>query len=69
VPSHSVLNPCQNTSLDELISGIVQFYDHAKKRILVIEDNEDELQTPIRLLSNDKVEVFGAATAKKHCLY
>jgi len=27
------LKPLSNTSLDELISGIVQFYDHAKKRI------------------------------------
>jgi len=36
---------------------------------MVIEDNEDELQRLSELLSNDKVEVFGAATAKKHCLY
>ncbi len=59
------LKPLSNTSLDELINGIVQFNEHAKKRVLVIEDNENELQRLSELLANDKVEVFGAATAKK----
>jgi len=59
------LKPLSNNSLDELISGIVQFHEHAKKRVLIIEDNENELQRLSELLSNDKVEVFSATTAKK----
>jgi HAMP domain-containing protein/signal transduction histidine kinase/DNA-binding response OmpR family regulator len=59
------LKPLSNTSLDELITGIVRFNEHAKKRVLVIEDNENELQRLSELLANDKVEVFGAVTAKK----
>jgi len=59
------LKPLSNTSLDELISGIVSFHGHTKKRVLVIEDNEAELQRLSALLSNDSVEVFGATTAKK----
>jgi len=59
------LKPLSNNSLDELISGIVSFHEHTKKRVLVIEDNEAELQRLTELLSNDSVEVFSAATAKK----
>jgi HAMP domain-containing protein/signal transduction histidine kinase/CheY-like chemotaxis protein len=59
------LKPLSNTSLDELINGIVRFSEHAKKRVLVIEDNENELQRLSELLANDKVEIYGAATAKK----
>jgi signal transduction histidine kinase/HAMP domain-containing protein/CheY-like chemotaxis protein len=59
------LKPLSNTSLDELISAIVQFNEHIKKRVLIIEDNEDELQRLSELVSNDKIEVYGATTAKK----
>jgi len=59
------LKPLSNNSLDELISGIVSFYEHTKKKVLVIEDNETELQKLTELLSNDSVEVFSATTAKK----
>ncbi len=59
------LKPLSNTSLDELISGIVQFNEHTKKRVLIIEDNEDELKRLSELVSNDKIEVYGATTAKK----
>jgi len=59
------LKPLSNTSLHELITGIVSFHDHAKKRVLIIEDNENELQRLSELLSNDRVEIFGATTAKK----
>jgi HAMP domain-containing protein/signal transduction histidine kinase/CheY-like chemotaxis protein len=62
------LKPLSNTSLDELISGIVKFNEHAKKRVLIIEDNENELQRLSELLSNDRIEVFSAATAKKGLL-
>ncbi|MDB5138111.1 MAG: response regulator [Mucilaginibacter sp.] len=59
------LKPLSNSSLDELISGIVNFHEHNKKRVLIIEDNEDELQRLTDLVSNDRIEVFGATTAKK----
>jgi len=59
------LKPLSNNSLDELISGIVSFHDHTKKRLLVIEDSEEELKRLTELLSNDQIEVFAANTAKK----
>jgi len=59
------LKPLSNTSLDDLITGIVNFNDHTKKRVLIIEDNESDLQRLSELLSNDCIEVFGATTAKK----
>ncbi|MES2376013.1 MAG: HAMP domain-containing protein [Bacteroidota bacterium] len=59
------LKPLSNSSLHELITGIVNFYEHAKKRVLIIEDNENELQRLSELLTNDRIEVFGATTAKK----
>jgi HAMP domain-containing protein/signal transduction histidine kinase/CheY-like chemotaxis protein len=60
-----ILKPLSNNLLDELISGIVSFHKQTKKRILIIEDNESELQRLSELLSNDSVEVFSATTAKK----
>ncbi|QKJ32612.1 HAMP domain-containing protein [Mucilaginibacter mali] len=59
------LKPLSNASLDDLITGIVNFHMHAKKRVLVIEDNETELQRLTELITNDRVEVFSATTAKK----
>ncbi len=59
------MKPLSNSSLDELISGIVKFHDQRRKKILVIEDNETELQHLIEMLSGDEIEVFGSATAKK----
>ncbi|MDF2433241.1 MAG: hypothetical protein JWP44_2872 [Mucilaginibacter sp.] len=59
------LKPLSNSSLDELISGIVNFHEHNKKRVLIIEDNESELQRLTDLISNDRIEIFGATTAKK----
>jgi HAMP domain-containing protein/signal transduction histidine kinase/CheY-like chemotaxis protein len=59
------LKPLSNNSLDELISGIIGFHENKKKRVLIIEDNETELQRLTELLSNDRVEVFAATTAKK----
>ena len=59
------LKPLSNNSLDELISGVVSFHEHTKKRVLIIEDNEVELQKLSELLSNDGIEVFAATTAKK----
>ncbi|MHB8207717.1 HAMP domain-containing protein [Mucilaginibacter sp.] len=59
------LKPLSNNLLDELISGIINFHRHAMKKVLVIEDNEDELQRVTELLSNDRIEVLGANTAKK----
>jgi signal transduction histidine kinase/HAMP domain-containing protein/CheY-like chemotaxis protein len=59
------LKPLSNTSLDELISGIVNFHQQAKRKVLVIEDNEEELKRVSELLTNDQIEIFSAATAKK----
>ena len=59
------LKPLSNNSLDVLISGIVSFHEHTRKRVLVIEDNEEDLQRLSGLLSSDRVEVFSATTAKK----
>jgi HAMP domain-containing protein/signal transduction histidine kinase/CheY-like chemotaxis protein len=59
------LKPLSNTSLHELMAGIVHFHDHTRKRVLIIEDNENELQRLSELLSNEQIEVFGATTAKK----
>ncbi|MDB5000301.1 MAG: response regulator, partial [Mucilaginibacter sp.] len=46
-------------------TGIVSFHAHTKKRVLIIEDNEAELQRISDLISNDRIEVFGSTTAKK----
>jgi HAMP domain-containing protein/signal transduction histidine kinase/CheY-like chemotaxis protein len=59
------LKPLSNTSLQELMAGIVSFHEHARKRVLIIEDNDTELQRLSELLANDRIEVFGATTAKK----
>ncbi len=59
------LKPLSNNSLAELISGIVNFHQHAKRKVLVIEDNEEELQRVTELLTNDQIEVFSATTAQK----
>ncbi len=59
------LKPLSNTSLDDLITGIVNFHQHTKKKVLIIEDNETELQRLSDLISIDRIEVFGATSAKK----
>ncbi|WP_345950708.1 HAMP domain-containing protein [Mucilaginibacter sp. PAMB04274] len=59
------LKPLSNNLLEDLISGIVSFQEQVKKRILIIEDNENELQRLTELLSNDRVEIFGSTTANK----
>ena len=59
------LKPLSNSSLDDLISGIINFNAQIKKNVLIIEDNETELETLSNLLSNDAVEVFTATTAKR----
>jgi CheY-like chemotaxis protein len=59
------LKPLSNNSLDDLISGVVTFNNQVKKRVLVIEDNEEELERLTDLLSNDGIEVETATTAKK----
>ncbi len=60
------LKPLSNNSLDELINSIDAFHDQSKKRVLIIEDNEAELQRLSELISNEGIiEVFAAPTAKK----
>jgi HAMP domain-containing protein/signal transduction histidine kinase/CheY-like chemotaxis protein len=59
------LKPLSNNSLDELISGVVRFHEQKRKKILIIEDNENELQHLSEIMSGEAVEVFEASTAKK----
>jgi len=59
------LKPLSNNSLEELIAGIVRFNEQKRKKILVIEDNEHELQHLSEMLSSESIEVFTASTAKK----
>jgi len=59
------LKPLSNNSLVELITGIVSFHEHPKRRVLIIEDNENELKKLSELIANDSLEVFTATTAKK----
>jgi CheY-like chemotaxis protein len=63
------MKPLSNSTLDELISGIIRFHNQLKKRILIIEDNESELARLSELLSSDGVEVSTATTAKKGLSY
>ena len=63
------MKPLSNNSLSELISGIIQFNEQTRKKILVIEDSESELQLLSDLLANDSIEVFTANTAKKGLAY
>jgi HAMP domain-containing protein/signal transduction histidine kinase/DNA-binding response OmpR family regulator len=59
------LKPLSNNLLDDLISGIVHFSEQIKKKILIIEDNEDELLLLTRMLDGDGISVLSANTAKK----
>ncbi|TWJ00672.1 signal transduction histidine kinase [Mucilaginibacter frigoritolerans] len=59
------LKPLSNNSLDDLISGIVHFSEQIKKKLLIIEDNENELELLTRMLAGDGIEVLSANTAKK----
>ncbi|MES2874138.1 MAG: HAMP domain-containing protein [Bacteroidota bacterium] len=59
------LKPLSNSALDELIVGIVNFHEQIKKRVLLIEDNEVELDHLSKLLSSDHVVVVAATTGKK----
>ncbi|HEX3386787.1 MAG TPA: response regulator, partial [Mucilaginibacter sp.] len=59
------LKPLSNSYLVDMMSGIVQFYEQVRKRVLIIEDNEEELQKLSELIGNDAIEVHTATTAKK----
>jgi HAMP domain-containing protein/signal transduction histidine kinase/CheY-like chemotaxis protein len=59
------LKPLSNNSLDDLISEIVHFSEQIKKKILIIEDSEDELELLSNMLAGDGIEVLSANTAKK----
>jgi HAMP domain-containing protein/signal transduction histidine kinase/CheY-like chemotaxis protein len=63
------LKPLSNSTLDELMSGIIRFHEQIKKRILIIEDNESELEHLSEMLSSDSIEVITAITAKKGMSY
>ncbi|HVW16007.1 MAG TPA: HAMP domain-containing protein [Mucilaginibacter sp.] len=59
------LKPLSNTYLADLMTGIVSFHEHTKKRVLIIEDNVEELQKLSDLIANEAIDVFTATTAKK----
>jgi len=59
------LKPLSNTHLVDLMSGIVNFHEQIKKRVLIIEDNETELEKLSELISNEAIEVVTSTTAKK----
>ncbi len=59
------LKPLSNKALDDLISGIIVFHEQKTKKILIIDDNEEELSKLTELLKNNEVEVLSASTAKK----
>ncbi|HWD88551.1 MAG TPA: HAMP domain-containing protein [Mucilaginibacter sp.] len=59
------LKPLSNSYLVDMMSGIVQFHEQIRKRVLIIEDNEEELQKLSDLIGNDAIEVHTATTAKK----
>lgn len=59
------LKPLSNNSLDELFAGIINFHDQIKKKVLLIEDNEAELERLSKLLTNKHIIVTSATTSKK----
>ncbi len=59
------LKPLSTSALDELIIGIVNFHDQAKKKVLLIEDNEVELEHLSKLLHTDQLVIMAATTGKK----
>ncbi len=59
------LKPLSNKALDDLISGIISFNGQQKRKVLIIEDNELELERLTTLLNNDGIGVVSANTAKK----
>jgi HAMP domain-containing protein/signal transduction histidine kinase/CheY-like chemotaxis protein len=59
------LKPLSNKALDDLISGIISFAQQQKKKVLIIDDNETELEKMSTLLHSDVLDVFSANTAKK----
>ncbi len=59
------LKPLSNKSLDELISSIIAFDETKIKKILIIEENKEELKHLSDLLSNDSVSIVAVPSAKK----
>ena len=59
------LKPLSNKSLDELISGIINFNDKKTKRVLVIEEDKNELQRLTKTLDNEGLNISTASSAKK----
>ena len=58
------LKPLSNKSLDELISGIIKFNDRAVKKVLVVEDNQEEVQKIREHLNFDQITVGNADSTK-----
>ncbi|MFD2163552.1 HAMP domain-containing protein [Paradesertivirga mongoliensis] len=59
------LKPLSNKSLDELISSIISFDEAKVKKILLIEEDKEELKHLSDLLNNDSVAITAVPSAKK----
>ncbi len=57
------LKPLSNKSLDELISGILNFNGRKVKKVLLVEDKKQELELLTPLLENENIEIATASAA------
>ncbi|WP_207428393.1 HAMP domain-containing protein [Pedobacter sp. SYSU D00535] len=57
------LKPLSNKSLDELITEILSFHEKKSKKVLIIEEEKDELQRLTRTLDNTSLELSTAPNA------
>ncbi|WP_207421691.1 HAMP domain-containing protein [Desertivirga brevis] len=58
------LKPLSNKSLDELLSGILNFSDRKTKKVLLIEDDKEELQRIAQLLESEITQVASVESVK-----
>jgi CheY-like chemotaxis protein len=59
------LKPLSNRSLDELISGIQRYCEKKLKRVLLIEEDQQEKSKLVQLLKDDLIAVETVKTAKE----
>ncbi|WP_207536348.1 HAMP domain-containing protein [Desertivirga arenae] len=58
------LKPLSNKSLDELLSGILNFSERKTKKVLLIEDDKEELQRISQLLESENTQVATVESMK-----
>jgi DNA-binding NtrC family response regulator len=56
------LKPMSNRSLVELISAIVNFNEKSNSKILVVQDNKNELEEISKLLGNYQIDTASCST-------